>query len=208
MRGPCAPRTSLDQNDSPFNTKWYNCLYENDPLPLQSKQGVDDFKKLCAPMYKDDDMALCCNAEQLTILKRDLLAAEAVIGGCASCYLNFRMMWCHMTCSPNQSDFLIPKIIEKREKVNFTTILEANKVFKENQRKSQHKKEKCDKDNEKNDEDEDEVDDSNPPETETTTVITNHEERKKRSVTEMNAVIEVEYHMSDEFLLNLVKSCR
>ena len=124
MRAPCATQKSLPPGNNPFDVKWSNCLYEGEPLPLDNHEAVKNFKKLCSPLFKGDDhMALCCNPEQLTILKKDLMSAEALLGSCPSCYFNFRMMWCHMACSPNQSDFVIPTKVELKERTNFTLAL-------------------------------------------------------------------------------------
>ena len=124
MRAPCATQKSLTAGNNPFDVKWSNCLYEGEPLPLDDQEAVKNFKKLCSPLFKgDDNMALCCNPEQLTILKKDLMSAEALLGSCPSCYFNFRMMWCHMACSPDQSDFVIATKVELRERNNFTLAL-------------------------------------------------------------------------------------
>jgi hypothetical protein len=228
MRGPCATDKELDENDTPFARKWYNCLYESEPVPLQSKQGLDDFKKLCAPLYDNDDTPVCCNAEQLTILKKDLQAAEAVIGTCASCYFNFRMLWCQSTCSPNQSEFIIPRTIETRMKQNFTKLMDAHILHKINERKKQREKPKC-PDDENHDEEEEEnekekteeKEDNISENTETTThavdsnspedpdlLNTNHFFKRSTDHGQTEIVIALEYHISYEFLQNLVHSCR
>jgi hypothetical protein len=126
MREPCY---SKDQNvDNPFDTKWYNCIYDGEPMPLKDKKGIEDFKELCSPLYEGDDTPVCCSANQLSTLKKDLLAAEAVgIGACSSCYFNFRMLWCYMACHRNQSEFVVPLKLEYRNLTNFNSILEKYK---------------------------------------------------------------------------------
>lgn len=242
MRGPCATSTNLDKNDSPYDTKWYNCLYESEPLPLRSKQGLDDLKKLCAPLYENDDTPVCCNAEQLTILKKDILAAETVLGTCASCYFNFRMLWCQSTCSPNQSEFIVPRTIETREKMNFTQILDTHNLQKLNEKKKQREKPtKCDEEEEEQEREEEEkehnsdenktnahIEDNESTthavETEPITHGVSHQsseepqnvnqehEIKKRNANDdqkfVKIVLDLEYHISYEFLHNLVESCR
>lgn len=120
MRGVCSSHKEQTIYENPLDTKWFNCQYDAEPLPLENQQAVADFKKLCAPLYTDDSQPLCCNSEQLTILKKDLLTAQALIGSCSSCYFNFRMLWCQFACSPNQDDFLIPVNITERKHSNFT----------------------------------------------------------------------------------------
>ena len=221
MRGPCSTNNVLEINDDPLggSLKWYNCLYENEPLPLENEQGVADFKRLCAPMYKDDKQPLCCNSEQLTILKKSLLSAEAVIGSCASCYLNFRMLWCQMTCSPNQSDFVFAKKIEEKIHINFTDAYNAHVKHQIEKRLKEREQNKCAKDNVVDDEEEEHVDEQKEElpqhETEehnnhehTVTNESNHEVVKRTVENKKMAVIDIEYHISNEFLENLVDSCR
>ena len=225
MRAPCTPASPLTTNEDPFNSKWFNCLASDhdgssEPMPLTSAQSITDFKRLCSPLYQNDQQPLCCNDEQLIILKQDLLAAEAVIGNCASCYLNFRLVWCQMTCSPNQSEFLIPRTVESRPRVNFTKMYIEHKEYKKtkNNKEDEDEDKKCDekeKSNQHNNEDEDQ---HNEVEEETnknhdTTHESETQIRRKRNDKEEDtphalAVIDVEYHLSDEFLLNLIKSCR
>lgn len=127
MRSPCAPHKELYQNQNPLTEKWYNCKYDGEAMPLESKEGLDDFKKLCPSMYTNDQQPLCCNAEQLKILKNDLLTAQTLIGSCSSCYFNFRYLWCNYACHPNQSDFVIPRNVTELVHRNFTNIYESYK---------------------------------------------------------------------------------
>lgn len=249
MRSPCTPRAAISSNEDPYSQKWYNCYNETEPVPLETSQGLADFKRLCAPLYTHDEQPLCCNEEQLFILKKDLFAAETVIGSCASCYLNFRLMWCHMTCSPNQSEFIVPRLVELRPRVNFTKLYIEHEEYKLEQKKAQNEEDeekKCaekmkkDKHNDEQEEEEKEekegegVENEHDTSTASATVIhdnhyenennnlNNHEthennehteERRKRNVDEKSeeqslAVIEIDYHISGEFLSNLIKSCR
>jgi hypothetical protein len=115
---------SPDRPSDPFQYKWSNCRVNQRPRALETQAAREDFRRICSSLYhelveknaakgkrkKGDEaeLKLCCSANQMEILKRDLGAAEAIVGSCASCYLNFRAMWCHMTCSPRQADFVVP----------------------------------------------------------------------------------------------------
>lgn len=131
MRSPCALQRHLNDYDEPTSSKWYNCRYDGEPQPLNSQEAVDDFKKLCSSMYTDDSQPLCCNGEQLSILKKDLLTAQALIGSCSSCYFNFRQLWCQFACSPSQADFIVPYNITSLPGSNFTQRMEIYKKQKE-----------------------------------------------------------------------------
>ena len=86
-------------------------------------------------MYTDDEQPLCCNPEQLSILKKDLLAAQALLGSCSSCFFNFRQLWCQFTCNPDQARFVVPSDILQMVKTNFTDKLASYKHHLENQDK-------------------------------------------------------------------------
>jgi hypothetical protein len=114
------------RSDDPFQYKWTNCRVDHAPVPLRDSRALDDFRRMCSPLYSqllnarrrtknkstsgtkrsenDDDnfdlneMGVCCSANQIEILKRDLATAEAIVGSCPACFANFRAMWCHMTC--------------------------------------------------------------------------------------------------------------
>jgi hypothetical protein len=123
MREPCYS-SKLKKDQNPYDSTWQNCRIDyEEPAPLSDQQALENFKKLCSPLYKDDQMPLCCSANQIFIMKKDLAQAEALLGSCASCYLNFRMLWCHMTCDPNQHEFLVATHFERRLYNNFTEAL-------------------------------------------------------------------------------------
>ncbi len=120
MYAPCATHKRLSSYDDPLATRWYNCKDDGEARPLLDQESVNDFKKLCPSMYTNDFQPLCCNPEQLSILKKDILAAQALMGSCSSCFFNFRQLWCHFTCSPDQANFVIPNKIIHMIKTNFT----------------------------------------------------------------------------------------
>ena len=130
MRGTCAPHKELYENQNPLTEKWYNCKYDNEAMPLETKEGLDDFKTLCPSMYTHDQQPLCCNSEQLKVLKNDLLTAQTLIGSCSSCYFNFRQLWCNFACHPEQSDFLIPRNVTELIHRNFSQIYEQYSNYK------------------------------------------------------------------------------
>lgn len=52
---------------------------------------------------------LCCSEGQLEDLNANFKLAENFLGRCPTCFYNFRMNFCDMTCRPDQSRFLEPK---------------------------------------------------------------------------------------------------
>jgi hypothetical protein len=149
MREPCHSSIELKQDQSPYDSSWKNCRIDyEEPMPLNDQQALEDYKKLCAPLYKDEKMPLCCSANQIFILKKDLAQAEALIGSCASCYLNFRMLWCHLTCDPNQHEFLVVTHYERLLYNNFTNALLNHQKHKILSSFSQENQEKLTNENE------------------------------------------------------------
>lgn len=127
-------------SSNPFDYKWANCLRDEPEVPLLTdRKAIEDFRRICAPLYekytseqpsyKTKGLKICCSANQIEILKRDLGVAEAIFGSCASCYLNFKLLWCHMSCDPNQHEFVIPtqvSLVPKSTHVyNFTQLYQG-----------------------------------------------------------------------------------
>ena len=140
----------LSKHENPFDHAWLNCeSSDGEPRPLATQRSIDDFKRICSPLYDrirrehssddgdmdDDALRLCCSDNQIQILKRDIGMAEALIGACPSCFLNFRTMWCHLTCDPNQSDFIVPLEFHLKNYVNFTQHLID---YEQENRRGQH----------------------------------------------------------------------
>ena len=59
-----------------------------------------------------DHPALCCDDQQVNDILTNFKQAEAILGRCPTCYYNFRVNFCDMTCRPDQSKFLNPEVIE------------------------------------------------------------------------------------------------
>ena len=77
MRGPCTPAKKIEKNEDPYTTKWFNCRDDDEPRQLEDKNDIEDFKKICAPLYKEN-MKVCCSSSQLRIIKYDFASAQAV----------------------------------------------------------------------------------------------------------------------------------
>jgi hypothetical protein len=229
LREPCATSTELGEFDDPFEAKWYNCKYEDEPKTLDDKNSIDLFKKLCSPMYTDDNMKLCCSPNQLIILKKDIATAEAVIGGCSSCFLNFRIFWCHLACDPNQADFIIPIEYQHIDYNNFTQVLHNYEKSKHDNSDNTNEPEEHDpKLKRRNAEEEnageanDEAESNNavheePDNAENEKHDTEHEKQDTPSTPKTNnqesrkkvdAVTKIEYYLSEDYLMGFIESCR
>ncbi|KYO48265.1 NPC intracellular cholesterol transporter 1 [Alligator mississippiensis] len=84
--------------------KRYNCAYEGPPIPLP-KDGYDLVNELCPGLYFGN-VSICCNVQQLQTLKNNLQLPLQFLSRCPSCFHNLISLFCELTCSPNQSEFL------------------------------------------------------------------------------------------------------
>ncbi|XP_066209531.1 NPC intracellular cholesterol transporter 1 isoform X1 [Saccopteryx leptura] len=87
-----------------FGDKRYNCEYSGPPKPLP-KDGYDLVQELC-PGFFFDNVSLCCDVQQLRTLKDNLQVPLQLLSRCPSCFYNLMNLFCELTCSPRQSQFL------------------------------------------------------------------------------------------------------
>ncbi|XP_053185767.1 NPC intracellular cholesterol transporter 1 [Scomber japonicus] len=84
--------------------KKYNCNYTGPPIPLQP-EGYELLMELC-PGYDYGDRKLCCDANQLRTLKGSLQLPLQFLSRCPACFFNLMNLFCELTCSPHQSQFM------------------------------------------------------------------------------------------------------
>ncbi|SCU78692.1 LADA_0A06942g1_1 [Lachancea dasiensis] len=81
------------------------CPVPNTFVPRQlSHRGQDLLVEVCGEEWKDKS-DVCCNEDQINNLQRNLKKAEGLIMSCPACHENFKTLFCHFTCSPNQRSF-------------------------------------------------------------------------------------------------------
>lgn len=59
---------------------------------------------VCGQEFADGEV--CCNSDQVEVLRDNLAQAEPLISSCPACRNNFRSFFCHFTCSPDQASFV------------------------------------------------------------------------------------------------------
>ncbi|XP_010765957.1 NPC intracellular cholesterol transporter 1 [Notothenia coriiceps] len=91
--------------------KKYNCNYTGPPKPLQH-EGYELLTELC-PGYDYDNRSLCCDMNQLNTLKGSLQLPLQFLSRCPACFFNLMNLFCELTCSPHQSQFMNATKIEK-----------------------------------------------------------------------------------------------
>ena len=105
QRGKCLLRGECDQTENVVGEVAIPCVDRHDPHYLDDREIRDTFKNLC-PEFSDDPL-VCCTAEQIDELKQSMdMPQQLGLSRCPSCDFNWRLNFCQMACSPNQSDFL------------------------------------------------------------------------------------------------------
>ncbi|KAH9048952.1 multidrug efflux transporter AcrB transmembrane domain-containing protein [Lactarius hengduanensis] len=95
MRGSCGSKGFFGK---PLPCPYDGPAYEPD----------DKTRSLLASVCGEElaDGPICCNSDQLEVLRDNLNEAEALITSCPACRNNFRSFFCHFTCSPDQASFV------------------------------------------------------------------------------------------------------
>ncbi|XP_035025162.2 NPC intracellular cholesterol transporter 1 [Hippoglossus stenolepis] len=97
--------------------KKYNCNYTGPPIPLQP-EGFELLTELC-PGYDYENRSLCCNVDQLRTLKGSLQLPLQFLSRCPACFFNLMNLFCELTCSPHQSQFM------NASEINGTSVTEV-----------------------------------------------------------------------------------
>uniref|UniRef100_H3DBI8 Niemann-Pick disease, type C1 n=1 Tax=Tetraodon nigroviridis TaxID=99883 RepID=H3DBI8_TETNG len=84
--------------------KKYNCNYTGPPRPLP-QEGYEVLQELC-PGYDYGNRSLCCDVNQLHTLKESLEVPLQFLSRCPACFFNLVNLFCELTCSPHQSQFM------------------------------------------------------------------------------------------------------
>ncbi|NXN94904.1 NPC1 protein, partial [Rhinopomastus cyanomelas] len=84
--------------------KRYNCAYDGPPIALPP-DGYDLMQELCPGLFFSN-VSVCCDVHQLQTLKANLQLPLQFLSRCPSCFYNLINLFCELTCSPSQADFL------------------------------------------------------------------------------------------------------
>ncbi|KAM4687373.1 NPC intracellular cholesterol transporter 1 [Discoglossus pictus] len=84
--------------------KNYNCAYSGPPISLP-EDGHELLQHLCPSLYYGN-VTVCCDTKQLQTLNKNLQLPLQFLSRCPSCFYNLMTLFCELTCSPRQSEFL------------------------------------------------------------------------------------------------------
>lgn len=125
-----SPLLNTNNNKSPPTPKgqciWYgqakdkqrNQEYNGPPKLLTDREALNNLSSLCPHIFegnaKGAAIETCCDVDQIRALQ---LSADTYtklfLSRCPACYKNFMAMFCHSTCDPQQSNFILPLNVTK-----------------------------------------------------------------------------------------------
>ncbi|CAH8614458.1 unnamed protein product [Schistosoma rodhaini] len=95
------------------------CSYNGTAKAL-SNDGFKTLSSLC-PNYAVGNAKVCCDEDQLNYFSKSASLASMLLKRCPACFANFRLLFCAMTCDPNQVQFIEPTIKGKLvESITYT----------------------------------------------------------------------------------------
>ncbi|KAL3891662.1 hypothetical protein ACJMK2_003914 [Sinanodonta woodiana] len=110
----------FSQNDEePPHCIWYgqcgtgsnmgnlNCNYTGPAKPLTDQEGLDILKLYCPDLYNGNGTRTCCAPDQLHAFAENMDLPKQFLSRCPACYRNYINIFCDMTCSPRQSQFVM-----------------------------------------------------------------------------------------------------
>ncbi|CAH8593985.1 unnamed protein product [Schistosoma guineensis] len=110
---------------------WYGICDSSDPVHPRycsyngtakelSNDGFNTLSSLC-PNYAVGNSKVCCDENQLNYFSKSASLAAMLLKRCPACFANFRLLFCAMTCDPNQAQFITPTINGKLvESITYT----------------------------------------------------------------------------------------
>ncbi|KAM4705653.1 NPC intracellular cholesterol transporter 1 [Rhinophrynus dorsalis] len=90
--------------NSTIEGKRLNCAYSGPPISLP-EEGHTLLQQLCPSLYYGN-ASVCCDVQQLNTLNNNLQLPLQFLSRCPSCFYNLMTLFCELTCSPYQSEFL------------------------------------------------------------------------------------------------------
>ncbi|KAG7165268.1 NPC intracellular cholesterol transporter 1-like 4 [Homarus americanus] len=116
--GTCVWYGQCGQNPDASGGHMANCPYTGPPKPMDPiTQGklaslCPEFVAAITPSDPAANISTCCDPDQVTTLNQQMATGLGLLQRCPSCVRNFRQLFCHMTCSPHQNDFMFAKVIK------------------------------------------------------------------------------------------------
>lgn len=112
------------------------CYKKHSPAEIKDSSILEDFKILCPSFFKNSINQFCCNVGQIEAMQRSMDNAKALLSKCPSCHYNWKEIFCQLSCSPNQANFLqVTETADYRDNATQTIekqVLTANYYISDN----------------------------------------------------------------------------
>ncbi|XP_045596555.1 NPC intracellular cholesterol transporter 1 isoform X1 [Procambarus clarkii] len=113
--GGCVWYGECGRNPEALSHGTANCPYSGGPKPLDPIAEAT-LASVCPEFVADissvdpsANLSTCCDAAQVTAMVTQMVLGQGLLQRCPTCVRNFRLIYCYMTCSPRQIDFMFPK---------------------------------------------------------------------------------------------------
>lgn len=90
------------------DNKIHNCFYNGTAKRTADERSIQILKKWCPhfPINEDHSADTCCDVHQLETLEENVDILKMFLGRCSSCFQNVLNIFCDLTCSADQSNFI------------------------------------------------------------------------------------------------------
>lgn len=85
------------------------CAIETDHHKFDGDEKTYEIlREECAELFADggNQPEVCCSAEQLMTIQYSIQMMNQMFQNCPSCAADFREIYCHFSCAPNQNEFV------------------------------------------------------------------------------------------------------
>ncbi|KAK7086016.1 NPC intracellular cholesterol transporter 1, partial [Halocaridina rubra] len=113
---------------NPHTGKTANCPYSGKAKPVE-ETTLETLKQICPEFVEDmqsrspdGNISTCCDPMQVVGIISQMSIGSGLLRRCPSCVRNFRQIFCYMTCSPDQSDFMVVEEMLNATDTNKTVI--------------------------------------------------------------------------------------
>ncbi|CCF56470.1 hypothetical protein KAFR_0B01710 [Kazachstania africana CBS 2517] len=94
--------------------------------PAPDSDLINLLIETCGEEWQDAD-SLCCTSDQVKALNSKLKKANNFIKSCPACVENFKNLFCHFTCSPDQASFV--NVTERSKSKDGRDVVDELEVF-------------------------------------------------------------------------------
>ncbi|GAM28587.1 hypothetical protein SAMD00019534_117630 [Acytostelium subglobosum LB1] len=84
-----------------------NASYIENRTFAPSKPDPEIANNTCQLVHPEYSELACCNNAQSLVLKNNMFIGASIFGRCPACLFNVWDLWCAMSCSPYQAEFII-----------------------------------------------------------------------------------------------------